>query len=100
MSKTKDLTRQDVLHIAQLANLPITDANVEMYRKQLSETISYVENLDELDTTNVEPTSHSTNLKNVFFKDGTKNERLFTQEQAMANAKIVKKGQFVVKRLM
>ena len=100
MSKTKDLTRKDVLHIAKLANIPITDANVEMYRKQLSETISYVENLDELDTTNVEPTSHSTNLKNVFFKDGTKNERLFTQEQATANAKIVKKGQFVVKRLM
>ena len=100
MSKTKDLTHEDVLHIAQLANLPITDESVEMYRKQLSETISYVENLDELDTSNVEPTSHSTNLKNVFFKDGTKNERLFTQEQAMANAKIVKKGQFVVKRLM
>ena len=92
MSKTKDLTHEDVLHIAQLANLPITDESVEMYRKQLSETISYVEN--------VEPTSHSTNLKNVFFKDGTKNERLFTQEQATANAKIVKKGQFVVKRLM
>ena len=100
MSKTKDLTHEDVLHIAQLANLPITDESVEMYRKQLSETISYVENLDELDTSNVEPTSHSTNLKNVFFKDGPKNERLFTQEQATANAKIVKKGQFVVKRLM
>ena len=100
MSKTKDLPRQDVLHIAQLANLPITDESVEMYRKQLSETISYVENLDELDTSHVEPTSHSTNLKNVFFKDGPKNERLFTQEQATANAKIVKKGQFVVKRLM
>lgn len=100
MSKTKDLTREDVLHIAKLANLSISDENIEIYRKQLSEIISYIENLDELDTSKVEPTSHSTNLKNVFFKDGTKNERLFTQEQATANAKIVKKGQFVVKRLM
>jgi len=100
MSKTKDLTREEVLHIAKLANLTISDENIEMYRKQLSETISYVENLEELDTSEVEPTSHSTNLKNVFFKDGTKNERLFTQEEATQNAKNNKKGQFVVKRLM
>lgn len=100
MSKSKDLSKEDVLHIAQLANLPISDDNIETYRKQLSETISYVENLDELDTSNVEPTSHSTNLKNVFFQDGTKNERGFTQEQATQNAKNVKQGQFVVKRLM
>ena len=100
MPKTKDLTREEVLHIAKLANLTISDESVEMYRKQLSETISYVENLDELDISNVEPTSHSTNLKNVFFKDGTKNERLFSKDEATQNAKNIKKGQFVVKRLM
>ncbi|KKQ37429.1 MAG: Aspartyl/glutamyl-tRNA(Asn/Gln) amidotransferase subunit C [Candidatus Roizmanbacteria bacterium GW2011_GWA2_37_7] len=100
MPKQKDLTIEDVLHIAKLANLPISEDNIEMYRKQLSETISYVENLDELDTKNVVPTSHSTNLTNVYFEDGTKNERQFTQEEATQNAKNVKQGQFVVKRLM
>ncbi len=100
MSKTKDLTRDDVLHIAQLANISLSDESVEMYRKQLSETISYVENLDELDTSQVEPTSHSTKASNIFFKDGAKNERLFSQKESTANAKNVKNGQFVVKRLM
>lgn len=100
MPKTKDLTKDEVLHIAKLANLPISDENIEMYRTQLSETISYVENLNELNTSGVEPTSHSTNLTNIFFEDGTENNRLFTQEEATANAKMVKKGQFVVKRLM
>ena len=100
MSKINELTREDVLHIAQLANLPISDKHIEMYRKQLSETVSYIKNMSELDTKGVEPTSHSTNMTNVFFEDGTKNERLLLQEEATSNAKLTKKGKFVVKRLM
>jgi len=100
MSKTADLTKKDILHIAKLANLQIQDANIEMYRNQLAETIKYVENLDELDITNVEPTSHSTRLTNVYFDDGTKNERQFTQKEALQNAKNTKKQMFVVKRIM
>ena len=99
-SKKDGLSKEDVLHIAKLANLPINEDDIEKYRKQLSETISYVENLDELNTSGVEPTSHSTKLGNVYFDDGTKNERLLTQKQAIVNSKHVKKEQFVVKRLM
>jgi aspartyl-tRNA(Asn)/glutamyl-tRNA(Gln) amidotransferase subunit C len=100
MAKTSELTRKDILHIAELANLTVSDAEVEKYMNQLSETIKYVENLDELDTSNVEPTSHSTNVTNVYFEDGAKNERLFSQEEALKNGKNKKNGQFVVKRIM
>jgi len=100
MFKTKDLTRQDVLHIAQLANLPIAEESIEKYQKDLSETLQYVENLDELDVSKTEASSHTTDLQNIFFEDGTKETRKFTQEQATQNAKNVKNGQFVVKRLM
>ena len=100
MPKTSDLTKKDILHIAKLANLPILEENIEAYRKQLSETVSYIENMSELDTKGVEPTSHSTNMTNVFFEDGTKNERLLSQEEATSNAKLTKKGKFAVKRLM
>ena len=100
MPKKKNLAKEDVLHIAKLANLSISDESLEMYRKQLSETISCVENLNELDISNIDPTSHSTNLKNVYFNDGAINERQFTQKEATQNAKNVKQGQFVVKRLM
>ncbi len=100
MSKSADLTKKDILHIAKLANLQIQDANIEMYRTQLAETINYVENLDELDTSNVEPTSHSTRLSNIYFEDGTENKRQFTQEEALQNAKNTKKSMFVVKRIM
>lgn len=100
MSKQVTLTREDVLHIAKLANLPIDDANIEKFREQLTETLNYVENLDELDTKNVKPTSHSTDVTNVYFEDGTKNERLFTQDEALQNAPKKKKEMFIVPRIM
>ena len=100
MSKINELTREDVLHIAQLANLPLSEESIEKYQKDLTETLHYVENLDELDISKTEASSHTTDLQNVFFEDGTKETRKFTQEQATQNAKNIKNGQFVVKRLM
>jgi len=100
MSKNRNLSKTDILHIAQLANLTLSETEVEKYLGQLLETIKYVENLSELDTKNVAPTSHSTNVTNVYFEDGTKNERLFSQDEALKNGKNKKNGQFIVKRIM
>ncbi|MFA9288421.1 MAG: Asp-tRNA(Asn)/Glu-tRNA(Gln) amidotransferase subunit GatC [Weeksellaceae bacterium] len=95
------LTNADVLHIAKLANLTLTEAEVEKFKKQLEDTISYVENLDELDTAKVEPTLHSTNVNNIYFEDGTENKRLFTTDEALKNAPTQpKKKMFTVKRIM
>ncbi len=100
MATHKDLTKEDVLHIAKLANLHLDEKNIEKFRSQLSETLKYVENLDELDTKGVEPTSHSTNVTNVYFEDGVENTRQFTREEALKNGKKTKKGQFVVNRIL
>lgn len=45
----------DVRKVAKLAHLEITDAEVEMYSPQMEEIVKYVEQLNELDTENVEP---------------------------------------------
>lgn len=100
MANKIDLTKKDILHIAKLANLQIKDENIEMYRTQLAETLTYVENLDELETTNVEPTSHSTKLTSIYFDDGRINARQLTQDEALQNARNTKKKMFVVKRIM
>lgn len=100
MAHKVDLTKDDVLHIAKLANLQMDDASIEKFRKQLTETLHYVENLEELDTQDVPPTSHSTDVKNVFFEDGTKNDRLFSQEEALKNGKNTKRNMFMVRRIM
>lgn len=98
---TINLTKADILRIATLANLSVTDEEeIQKYQEQLSETINYVENLNELETTNIKPSSHSTDLHNVFFEDGTPNERGLTQQQATQNAQEHKKGRFVVPRIM
>jgi len=59
------LTRQDVLKLAQLARLRLTDKEVDQYTTELSAILDYVQLLDEVDTTGLEPTSQVTGLTNV-----------------------------------
>ncbi len=99
MKKSK-LNKEEILHLAKLSNLTLTNDEIEKYRKQLEETVEYVENLNELDTRKVEPTSQTTNLTDVFFKDGVENKRGLSQNEAMKNAKNKKNDYFVVKRIM
>jgi aspartyl-tRNA(Asn)/glutamyl-tRNA(Gln) amidotransferase subunit C len=49
------INREDVLHVAALAHLELSESEVETYRRQLDEILSYVEKLNELDTAQVEP---------------------------------------------
>ncbi len=49
------ITREDVLRVAELAHLELSEAEIEMFSRQLDSILSYVEKLNELDTTNVEP---------------------------------------------
>jgi aspartyl-tRNA(Asn)/glutamyl-tRNA(Gln) amidotransferase subunit C len=79
MSKA-GLTKKDILHLAKLANLQLTDEEVEKYLNQLEQTLEYVENLKELDTKNVNTTSHATETENVYFEDGTENTRALHYE--------------------
>ncbi|MCX6780777.1 MAG: Asp-tRNA(Asn)/Glu-tRNA(Gln) amidotransferase subunit GatC [Candidatus Magasanikbacteria bacterium] len=54
------LSREEVEHIALLARLELTEAEKERYATELSAILGYVERLQEIDTTNVEPTSYIT----------------------------------------
>ena len=49
------ISREDVLRVADLAYLDLTDAELETYRKQLDAILEYIGKLNELDTANVEP---------------------------------------------
>ncbi|HEX8762262.1 MAG TPA: Asp-tRNA(Asn)/Glu-tRNA(Gln) amidotransferase subunit GatC [Candidatus Saccharimonadales bacterium] len=63
------LSREDVLKLARLARLDLTDEEVEVYRKELSQVLDYVAQLDDVDVTGLEPTSQVTGLKNVMRED-------------------------------
>ena len=62
----------EVKHVANLARLAITEEEAGMFQKQLDAIITYAEQLNELDTTNVEPTSHVLAMKNVMREDERK----------------------------
>lgn len=53
------ISREDVLHVAELAHLELSDAEVETYRQQLDSILAYIEKLNELDTAGVEPMAQS-----------------------------------------
>jgi aspartyl-tRNA(Asn)/glutamyl-tRNA(Gln) amidotransferase subunit C len=52
------ISREDVLKVAALANLELTDAEVETYRGQLDDILTYIDKLNEIDTSNIEPMTH------------------------------------------
>ena len=61
--------RQDVEHVARLARLALTDAELERMREQLNGILAYIDKLNALDTEGVEPTSHAVPLVNVMRDD-------------------------------
>lgn len=54
---------EEVKHVAHLARLAITDEEAEMFTEQLDSIISFAEELNEVDTDNVEPTTHVLKMK-------------------------------------
>lgn len=63
------LTTTDVLHIAKLCRLNLSDGEAEKFTKELSSILAFVEKLSEVDTKNVEPTPQPTGLTSVFRDD-------------------------------
>ncbi|MCM3217466.1 Asp-tRNA(Asn)/Glu-tRNA(Gln) amidotransferase subunit GatC [Niallia taxi] len=63
------ITKEEVKHVANLARLAITEEEAEQFQKQLDAIITFAEELNELDTEDVVPTSHVLDVKNVLRED-------------------------------
>ncbi|WP_066071386.1 Asp-tRNA(Asn)/Glu-tRNA(Gln) amidotransferase subunit GatC [Neobacillus soli] len=63
------ISNEQVKHVANLARLAITEEEAEKFTKQLDAIITFAEQLNELDTSNVEPTYHVLDMKNVLRED-------------------------------
>ncbi|MBI2831094.1 MAG: Asp-tRNA(Asn)/Glu-tRNA(Gln) amidotransferase subunit GatC [Chloroflexi bacterium] len=63
------LSREQVLHISRLARVSLTEEEVEKFREQLSLLLENFENLQQVDTTGVQPTAQSISLCNVLKED-------------------------------
>lgn len=68
------LTPAQVRHIAKLARLNLSEGQEERFAKELSAILAYIEKLQEVDTTHVEPTAQSTGLTSVFRTDAIRTD--------------------------
>jgi aspartyl-tRNA(Asn)/glutamyl-tRNA(Gln) amidotransferase subunit C len=78
------IDREQVLHVAKLARVKLTDDEVERMAGDLSTILEHVERMNELDLDGVEPTSHAVQLENVLRADVPRPS--LPREQALANA--------------
>ncbi|MDD3806563.1 MAG: Asp-tRNA(Asn)/Glu-tRNA(Gln) amidotransferase subunit GatC [Candidatus Marinimicrobia bacterium] len=78
------ISREEVLHIAKLARLSLTEEEVEMYTHQLGEILNYIQKLNELDVDNIEPMKHVLHIVNVLRDD--KNLPSLSREDVLKNA--------------
>ena len=63
------ICRVDVEHIAKLARLKLSEQEIDRYQRDLSAILEYVDQLNELDTDNVEPTAHPLPIHTVLRED-------------------------------
>lgn len=92
------LTKEEVEHIALLARVGMTPEEVERYREQLSNILENFQVLQQVDTNNVQPTSHSIALENIMREDVPSPS--FPQEEIVANAPQEEGGLFRVKAIL
>lgn len=89
----------DIKRIAQLANLTLTPTEEREFDEQLNDILSYIEQLNKVDTKNVEPTAQVTGLKNV-----TRNDKftadMFSQDEALSGTNKKHNWMFVVDKLV
>ncbi len=93
-----DISRQEVEHVAHLAQLDLTDQEQELFAGQLSQILNYVEQLQEIGTEGVPPTSSVAEQDSPLREDVPRES--LTNEQALANAPHAEEGFFVVPKII
>ncbi len=78
------VSKEEVLHIAALSRLNLTDKELEKYTTDLSNIVNYANELANIDIEGVKPTAHILDIKNVFRKDEV--EGSYDREKILQNA--------------
>jgi aspartyl-tRNA(Asn)/glutamyl-tRNA(Gln) amidotransferase subunit C len=94
-----DLSRNDVLKLAQLARLELSDQEVDEYAKELTEILHYVEQLQSVDVSSLKPTNQVTGLTNVT-RDDEIQDYGYNVKDLLKNVPQVEDDQIKVKRML
>ena len=92
------ISKQEVIDTAELSRLDFEDSELEKFTEQLGNILEYIEDLNELNTDGVEPTSHVLELTTPLREDRV--EQLITTEEALQNAPEKDDDFFVVPKVI
>ncbi len=90
------ITQEEIKKIALLSRLEVKEEHMGHMEKELSDILSYVAELNELDLEGVEPMAHAVPIHNVFREDVVTNGD--NKEAMLANAPKAKEGQYQVRK--
>jgi len=95
----KTLTQNQILHLAKLANLTLSEIEIKLYQKQLTDVLGHINQLKQVNTKSIKPTYQTiSHLKNLTRPD--KIEKSLSQKQALSQAKNTKNGYFIVPKIL
>ena len=89
----------DVKRLAQLSALSVSDTEAESLRRQIGDILGYVEQLNEVDTTGLQPTYQVSEVENVTRKDEIKDYGV-SRDALLQNAPETENGQIKVKKVL
>jgi aspartyl-tRNA(Asn)/glutamyl-tRNA(Gln) amidotransferase subunit C len=92
------ISKEEVLHVANLARLEIDEADIDRFAGQIGTILAYVDTLRQVDTTGVSATSHAISRTNAFREDEIQPH--LDPADAMANAPETEDGAFVVPKVI
>lgn len=92
------ITSEEVKHVAHLAKLNLSEEELVKMTGQLDNILSYVDKLDELDTTGIKPTTHVFSVSNAFREDVVVES--LSQDEAVANAPQQNGESFIVPKII
>jgi aspartyl-tRNA(Asn)/glutamyl-tRNA(Gln) amidotransferase subunit C len=92
------ISKDDVIKVAELARLEVTQEETEIFTDQLGNILEYIEKLNELDTNNVEPTYHVLDISTPLREDKVVN--WLTIEEVLQNAPESEDDFFVVPQVI
>jgi len=93
------ISRDDVLHLAQLSSLELDDSEIEGLKIDISNILGYVEQLSKLDTSGIEPTYQVTDLESVW-RDDTIIDYGITREELLSLAPETANNQVKVPKVL
>lgn len=92
------ITKEDVDHVALLGRLELTEEEREMYTRQLNDILGHFQELERLNTNDVQPTAHVLPLKNVYREDWVGQH--LSREEVLANGPDPEENCFKVPKIV